>query len=348
MSKKILGLEFLRGLCALLVAVYHCLLFTHLAVLPTWGLYGVYIFFVISGAVLFQNYHSTLTLTVERPDQISVAKFMLKRFARIAPLVWACMLGPAVLRNSWIPDQYFLNLTLLFGLGSPGATSYLTGGWTLGIEFALYALFPVLLAFTRSWRSTALTLITFLLLRAAFLSFVLKSGSLAQTWPINTQPAAFLVFFFGGMAIAKLAPQLSFPRAAMLAVALIAALPIVLFPGAGYSAVLLGLHGVLLTLASLVVVAGFFWSPRARIPAAVFGFFGDISYGLYLLHPIVWAGLVHYVPALPPKARIVATLAISIVAAKILLRWYERPVRAWIVRVAYPTRVERPLAISGE
>jgi peptidoglycan/LPS O-acetylase OafA/YrhL len=335
-SKRVLGLEFLRGSCALIVAIYHCLYFTGVAVLPSWGLYGVYIFFVISGAVLYRNYHDTLALAEVGPGQISVPKFLLKRFARLAPLLWACLLVPAILHNSWVPDRYFLNLTLLFGEGAPGATSYLAGGWTLGIEFALYALFPVLLAFTRRWRTIAITVGIFLLLRMAFLSFVLSSGSFSQKWPIHIQPAAFLFFFFSGMAVAKLLPGLRVSRFLLLAVGLLAAFPILAFPGRDFDQIVLGLPGVAFTVLSVAVVVGFFWSPRSAVAIAVFAFFGDISYGLYLLHPIVWAGLKHYAPGLSDMARILATLIISIVTAKILLHYYERPLRFWIVRKVYP------------
>src|SRR4051794_32821994 len=53
---RVLGWDLLRGLCALTVATYHMLLWLDIAELPALGTYGVYLFFVLSGASLAYNY----------------------------------------------------------------------------------------------------------------------------------------------------------------------------------------------------------------------------------------------------------------------------------------------------
>jgi peptidoglycan/LPS O-acetylase OafA/YrhL len=334
MSRKILGLELLRGVCALLVACYHCLSWSAVADLYSWGRYGVYVFFVISGAVLYQNYHDTISLAPTEPHQISIPQFLLKRFARLAPLIWACILIPAIIHNSWLPNRDFLNLSFLFGFGTPGLTSLLTGGWSIGIEFVLYALFPVLITFARDVRTIVATLIVFLALRLTFLSFVPRGASLTEAWGVYTQPAAFLIFFFGGISIARIMPTIRVAPWILFLSGIALALVLFLYPGADAEAILHGTRGFALTLASIAIVAGFFWSPSFKPAALVSQFFGDISYGLYLLHPLVWAALPKYAGPLPAASRIVLTLVISAAAAWLSLRFYERPARAWILRWA--------------
>jgi peptidoglycan/LPS O-acetylase OafA/YrhL len=331
-KQKILGLELLRGLCALLVANYHCLNWSHTALLPTWGLYGVYVFFGISGAVLHYNYHDALTLDAGGQGGLSVARFLLKRFARLAPLCWACILIPAIGRNSWVPDQYFLNLTFLNGFGSPGHTSYLTGGWTLAIEFVLYALFPTLLSLTRNMRAMVLTLLVLVLVRVAFVSFVLKDSTLMDAWVIYTEPAAFLAFFFGGMVTARVLTEVPRPQLAFLATGAACGFILVAFPGTNFEEVILGWRGLALTLVSMAIVAAFYWSPASRLGATVSQFFGDVSYGVYLMHPLVWAATFRYLPPLTAPTRILTTIALATAAAWLSLRFYERPVRIWILR----------------
>ena len=52
MGARVLGWDVLRGVCALAVASYHLLLWLDIAALHTFGSYGVYLFFVLSGASL--------------------------------------------------------------------------------------------------------------------------------------------------------------------------------------------------------------------------------------------------------------------------------------------------------
>jgi exopolysaccharide production protein ExoZ len=325
MPKRIMGLELLRGLCALLVAIYHCLLLSGTAIFPTWGLYGVYVFFGISGAVLYHNYHSTLS------GELTIPQFLLRRFARLAPLVWACILVPALVRNVWDLDRYFLSVSLLQGFGSPGLTSYLVGGWSIGIEFVLYALFPTLLAFTRDTLTMIGALVVLLVLRLMFVNYVLDGTDLDHAWGAYIQPAAFLWFFFGGMVLAKVMPQI--PHIMFGIGGVLCALALFAFPGASFEAVLLGFRGAVLTVIALVIVGSFFWSPSSAIGVGISRFFGDISYGLYLLHPIVWVASGHYLSLTLP-VHIMLTLAVSAGAAWLSFRYYERPVRLWIVRLA--------------
>ncbi|RYY87902.1 MAG: acyltransferase, partial [Comamonadaceae bacterium] len=49
-GERVLGWDLLRGLSAVAVATYHLLSWQQVAAIHAWGSYGVYLFFVLSGA----------------------------------------------------------------------------------------------------------------------------------------------------------------------------------------------------------------------------------------------------------------------------------------------------------
>lgn len=319
-KQPIFGLEALRGACALGVAIYHCAAWTGLAELYSWGVYGVYVFFVISGAVMYYNYHG-----MGGPGGISIPAFLYKRFVRLAPLFAVCVVLSAILIHQWPAARLMLNASLLFGFADPGSNSMVAGGWSLGIEFVLYALFPVMLAFLGSTRLLLGAFLTLLVLRIVSTNIALDGRTVIDGWSAYTQPGAFFVFFFGGMVLAK---WNGFRYQAALA---LAAIPVFAMVGQSEEAILRGLPGVLYTLAGIALVAGFFWSPRGAFALAVCRFLGDTSYGLYLLHPIVWA-VVHKFGANQPVAlQIAATLVVSMAGAWCSLYLFERPIKYFLL-----------------
>ena len=98
---------------------------------------------------------------------------------------------------------------------------------------------------------------------------------------------------------------------------------------------LLGVPGMLLPLACVGTV----WvSGRAALPAPWHGlarWMGDITYGSYLLHPLLFFGLTWLVlPELPAGTlgRAALALAVSIAVCLVAVaseRWLESPVRRW-------------------
>jgi exopolysaccharide production protein ExoZ len=221
-----------------------------------------------------------------------------------------------------------LNISLLFGLTNPGQTSVVVGGWSIGIELVFYALFPALLVFVRDMRTMLLTLLAFFLLRVAFVEPLLRDSDLASAWDDYTQPGAFLVFFFGGMVVAKLMQGRDARQFALLGFIGLGAL-LALY-GQTREEILLGVPGALYALLSIALVALFFWSPKSPALAAVCQFFGDISYGLYIFHPLAWRAL----EGLDVLERSFAALLAATGLAWLTLRIYERPTRRWLLRAS--------------
>lgn len=321
MKQPIFGLELLRGLAAFTVVFYHCMWgWSHTLELPTWGLYSVYVFFVISGAVIQYNYGD---------GQVSTPLFLLKRFARLAPLYLLAVLISAKM-NAHMDLRQFLNAGLMFGLTSPGATSTVTGGWSLGIEFALYLLFLVLVAFIRPLWLALTTLAILFLTRLAFTEYLLSTHTLSEVWGVYCQPGAFVCFFFAGMLIAQYPPKL---RMRWLLAITCAAL-LLAFPGESHEAVLTGMRGVVYPILCMALVACCFASPQSEMMKSISRFMGEISYGVYLLHPLIWAEFEERLPQLPVATRIALTVGGSAATAWITLRVFERPAKRWILRIA--------------
>lgn len=294
-AQRLAALDVLRGVMALAVAVYHLATWTHVFKLGTrantaialLGLYSVQGFFVISGFCFFHLYREVSF------DLHQAHGFFIRRFFRIAPLYYGVLALNLVLGQAIEPvtaRRLLENLTLSFGLFHPNH-SLLLGGWSIGVEYVFYFCFPLLLWLSR--------------MRGAFYLLTLLSCLLA--WRVTREipalpelgkfngyarvPNHACLFLLGGVAAdlrARTRLRLSAPRAglalgALLALAL-AAQPIVydhfeLVTGPTRVA------GVLLCVLAVLLCA--LGSGGARVwPAGAL--LGDLSYAVYLLHPLAW------------------------------------------------------------
>jgi exopolysaccharide production protein ExoZ len=143
------SIQALRFMAALLV------LFFHLAILHS-GYKGVDIFFVISGFVLYHNYHSSLH-SVRR----SKRKYFINRFTKIYLLYWTALAASYLIVP--FPLNYSTWTTLLL---LPGHYSVLTVSWSLSYELYFYVLFGIVLFYIPHRRQPALFWCAFLLTSA--------------------------------------------------------------------------------------------------------------------------------------------------------------------------------------
>lgn len=107
------------------------------------GYNGVTIFFVLSGFVIGLNYFETLA----RPDWRVLFRFFAARLARIYPLYFLVLLFKVWLDLGAYPNQNLMTHLLAIQAWSPSlgvAYEYNAPGWSIGVEFFLYACFPVI------------------------------------------------------------------------------------------------------------------------------------------------------------------------------------------------------------
>lgn len=343
---RVAGWDVLRGLCALTVACYHLLMWLELAELPALGTYGVYLFFVLSGASMAYTYGNVPMVTPRE-----ALRFLATRWLRLAPLfLVACIVFVAMLtiRNGALVDRLplrmLLNATFAFGLHDPLVWSLPIGGWSLGVEFVFYLAFPVLLQAARRPKLAA----------AVFLALAVRQWSLVDGtigtsgWDEGVvryhQASSFAAYFFGGCLIGlhRLRRPGEWPLAAgVLGWAAMGLLLAVCMPDAPGEE-LLGWRGAVLFTACFAVVAV---SGRARIPPGAWSrvamWLGDITYGTYLLHPlivftVIWFVLPRFTSSAIGELAVAARAGISvgILALACVLAWvsersFERPLRRW-------------------
>jgi peptidoglycan/LPS O-acetylase OafA/YrhL len=343
--ERVLGWDILRGLCALAVASYHLLEWLDVAQLHTFGSYGVYLFFVLSGASLAYNYQGLID------GPAAAARFLAVRWLRLAPLflvvgvlfvlLLRIHLGYWTDRLGW---RALLNVTFAFGLHDPTQWALPVGGWSLGIEFVLYLAFPLLLPLLRR---PSYWIVTGAALAALQWAWIERTAGSAAGYEASAvayhQVPAFAAYFFGGCVIgaARRSRDRTWSFAWGILVWIAAAVLLLALDGKRQGDELLGWRGATLFVACFAVV---FASGQATVgPAAARAarWLGDITYGCYLLHPMIffgfaWLAWPHWTTreitdaALPLRlALLVAVLAASCIAAQAGERWFEAPVRRW-------------------
>lgn len=109
------------------------------------GYAGVTIFFVLSGFVLAYNYFREL----RHPGLAEIYNFFVARFARIYPLYLAVLAYVLVRWHALGPgtDDWWQHLLALQAWNGDVNVAYAFNGpaWSIGVEFFLYACFPLLI-----------------------------------------------------------------------------------------------------------------------------------------------------------------------------------------------------------
>lgn len=203
---RILELDGLRGLAALSVVFFHFTLrYRQLFGAPDgiWfdfphGDYGVHLFFMLSGYVIFMTLDRTRT----------ARDFVVARFARLYPAYWAAMLVTfVVVRTAGLPGQevgikdLLVNLTMVQSLLD---VPHVDGAyWSLQAELLFYAAMVTLWRF-HGLRRPQRTLAAWLTLAAAvqLLGWCLPDGASPWLGPLQTLLSLRYIHLFAiGMAL---------------------------------------------------------------------------------------------------------------------------------------------------
>lgn len=335
---QLYGIQVLRALAALMVAVHHVqadagflaaragTAFTPSHALP-WSA-GVDLFFVISGFIMV---HSSAGL-FGKPDGARL--FIARRIARIVPLYWAAttlflvvLLASPALLNSGAPNLQQIAASYLFWPTANAAGELqpvYSLGWTLNYEMLFYVLFgAALLAPGR----LVVPLVTVAL--AGLVGAQALAGPLALPFSFWGQP--IVLEFAAGMAVGllrqnglRLDGRLRWLMVAA-GVGLLAAAA-----GDGWAQTSWGavsLRGP----AALLLVTAAACGRNVTAPSALvrsLAALGDASYALYLVHPFAMRALREVFARLAPSATglfIVLALVAAVLAALAVYHWFERP-----------------------
>lgn len=352
---RVYSIDYLRGILALLIMVYHYGnwgdLFTPEAssFLTRNALYGVSLFFIISGFSLTVTYLHTFN----RLDFARITDYFFKRFARIYPLFWliVCLFLVFVyLTGKDFPEtsQILSNLTISFAFfeGQKGLTA---GSWSIGIEIVFYVLLPIVLYSLHFIRF--LRLILFIV--SVGLLLYLSSYTMYDTTDIDSYWSVYLnlinhvYFFVFGifMGVLFLEHKTLFMLKTPVVFAGLATLLALLFwyPVEGKIVSLLYQENRIILSVLYFLIFYFFVSlhftlDHNRLANKLFEHLGDISYTVYLLHPLVYKYLHYFIFKkihIAQEAKIALMIASTLVLSSLIYKMYEIPAKKSLLSWKY-------------
>jgi exopolysaccharide production protein ExoZ len=315
--ERILSLQYLRGIAAMMVVFYHI----HSRVVDMgyegpwahWMRGGVDIFFVISGFIMWVT-------TAGR--SIGPARFYRKRIARIVPIYWIATSIVVLLSASlgWHALASYLFLPFVHPSGN--VWPVLIVGWTLNYEMFFYAVFGAALLLPERLRIAAV---------AGVLGALVILGAIFDAAPeAEFYMNGIVLEFVAGMVIGRLWNEDARLRIGWAGIVSGFALFALLDPLDLPRFVGLGIPAVLIVLGALSL------EPVRELP--VLRALGDSSYSLYLFHGFalivtakIWTALGLHWLAFIPVALIGAGLA-----GYAMFRVVEQPVERHLRGVRKP------------
>lgn len=341
------SLDWLRGLLALSILLYHVVSWEvspmdASTLLGKLGAYGVSMFFILSGLSIAIAYQRFIV------DAPSSARFFARRIFRIWPLLWVAVLVLSAARMAqgepfgW--SLIGLNLTTLFGFVSP--TSYInTGAWSIGNEMVYYAMTPALiLAYNRSVTLGNLVTAASVAVGAYFATVMLDPRVvLAEQWGVYVNPFNNLFLYCAGIALHYNASALRLGKPACLALLAAGASVFLVHPVTGNQIhIVTGWNRLAFSAASILIVFAAYQYRGSgwKLLSAPLTQMGLATYGIYLLHPIVWEVTRIAFRCLGmepiPLHVVTATILITLPVAWAFYQWFERRFIHWGKSVTTP------------
>lgn len=322
-SARVVELDALRGIAAVAVMAYHYTTLYgqqigHVGGLSldvAFGNYGVHLFFLISGFVIF--------MTLERTR--NTMDFVVSRLSRLFPAYWAAMaITASVVYTVGLSGQrlhahdLLLNFTMVQDF--LGAEELDGSYWTLEVELFFYA--QMLVWFILGLLGRIRWIIGAWLLLAAVEGGFEKLGWHFSYALRELLILRFIPFFALGILFYRLRSRPAGWRGdvAMIVLALFAI-------GIGQKPVLLLVAGVCCAIFAMFVRG---WLRFMNLP--LFAFLGGISYTLYLVHQSVGFAVIYRLEhaGAPAWIAVLLSVALAFTLAMLLHRLVEKPAMDWI------------------
>jgi len=336
--QEIRSLNTIRGLAALMVAIFHAPMLFGVGQTFPHAYLAVDLFFVLSGFVLLHAYEGRILGGLE------LTRFAQLRLARLYPLLLiATLIGFAIMLAKHAAGRLDMNaetfaalpLSLIFAPAPSGATAahaaypFVTQSWSIVWEIALCPVLFLWVRWVRRWAIVIAGGFALLLAWVAIARGDLDGGWLTETFWIGGLRA--VVAFFAGVAVRQLTRRGPVPRwlnyaaiAAAVAVVIYVALVRATFWWADYAAAVAGFP---------LIIAAASQCRHRLLENWVGDRLGEASYSIYLLHNITIDVIV---TALKHLARLGAAahlalgfgwLAVLLVGAWLCWRYVESPLR---------------------
>lgn len=334
------SIQYLRGIAALMVVLHHTtaqiVVYKNAIGLPTIGVSGVDIFFIISGFVIWYT-------TANK--KINMQLFLEKRIIRVVPLYWlmtlTIVIAGTALPNLFSKTKFGISeiiSSLMFiphySLGFQGKIwPILVPGWTLNYEMAFYAVFGLLLFFSTKKRSLIL-LVTFCSL--IIIGYFIKTeNAIILTYTNN-----LLIEFVIGVYIAKLFLSNTLKIKSALIPFLLLTCGICGLLATNIFSFGENLRGIYYGIpAALIVISCLMIEQQGLISKfKLLHLLGDASYSIYLAHTysltiirIFWQKMIHIEPTLLQMfGFIVVSIVISSCAGIAIHLVVEKPLTRYL------------------
>ena len=344
---RLAALDTLRGVAALSVVLLHFTTDFHRDFRPTltssiswdYGAYGVHLFFLISGFVIFMTAEKSM-----RPYD-----FVVSRFTRLFPPYWMAIFltttlliavpiaggaTPAhLLRRALVDCSMFQSWVRVASVDSVY--------WTLGVELSFYLV--ILLLMWRRALNMAIPVMTGLVVLALFDHLLIRRPlSVPYDWLRTPLFLDHAYLFTAGMVLYRIR-QRGFKPAYLLILALCALCPMTSNYWPNHPPTDAAVAAGLIVLMYLATSCRLDWIARKPLV-----WLGGISYSLYLTHH--WVGLLFLKAAdtrlFNPNLALVLAVVLCLSLATAMTYLIERPSLHWLRSVlskrAPPSRLAQP------
>jgi len=333
---RLYNLDYLRGLAAFGIMIYHYLTwtlgkFSADTFMGRLGIYGVSIFYVLSGLTLYYVYYDKM-----KPSKQDIFSFFKKRIFRIFPLLWLVTLT-AILLSRKMPDltNLFLNLTGLFGFVR--WDKYFSAGiWSIGNELVFYVFFPLFILFIKRFKPLMIVLSLVLFALYLYFAFVKLNPdlTLSEQWKNYVNPLNQAFLFLGGFLIGFFFHATKIKNSVILSLLLLAFTAFTFYPATGNTiSIVTGANRLIFT-ACCFLICICFYKLTLKFPTFIhkpLTLLGEASYSVYLLHPIIWTltgiatGLFSkYILYFPVSARLIFSVLLTLIISYFVYQYFEK------------------------
>ncbi|MDP4096503.1 acyltransferase [Paenibacillus sp. P96] len=289
-ERRLDGIDVLRGVAATMIIAFHALFIggfdgkTSFDPVITKLDIGVRLFYALSAFSLMYGYDKKIEM------ENGLQKFYVSRFFRIAPLFYLCIIFYLIAMPKWFNTSVEItdlltNLTFIFGILPGKHESVVWAGWSLGVEWIFYFMFPLFIICSKNIKNT---MVLFILSIFIFYNFDILGAEL-----LKISNSAFelnflhhIVFFISGILSYRLFKVINFNKKVFritFPVAIISILYLYFFTS------FLGerIGDLLMACNFILIILYFSYFPAKYFTNKFFITLGLSSFGLYLLHPIV-------------------------------------------------------------
>ncbi|WP_281231872.1 acyltransferase family protein [Flavobacterium gelatinilyticum] len=330
-SKKIARIEtldWLRGLMALSIMFYHVSGWEGFrlesdTILGRLGIYGVSIFFILSGlsmAIVYNSYIINLKTAV---------KFIIRRVFRIWPLLWLVCFY--LFFQSRLSGEgcsllgLIFNITTLFGFIKPSAYMA-TGSWSIGNEMVYYFLTPAIFSCYNYSKILGNLFLFMSFIIGFFFSFYLlnQNINLSGQWSLYINPFNNFFLYVSGIAIYYNFKSIECNSVLVNFLLIGSVVAFCFLPFFGDHIVLVTGIGRILFVAICLIIVFCFYKMKINLPPFVakpLELLGLSTYGVYILHPVIYSFVLNFLNV--KKGLLVLVPLLTIFISFFLYNYFE-------------------------